>query len=82
MRKKKIIYISNINLDSNFLPGVINKIKGQELAFKNSGFEIDLLYPGNNNIGARILTKKVGLFLKLCSITGISGSEPLIFLNV
>ncbi len=50
MKKKKIIYISNVNIDGIFLPGVINKIKGQELAFKNSGYEIDLLYPGNDSI--------------------------------
>lgn len=49
-RKKKVLYISNVNLEGPFLPGVIYKIIGQELAFKNSGYEIDLLYPGHNNL--------------------------------
>lgn len=45
MRSKKIIYISNVNLEGSFLPGVILKIQGQEKAFKENGFEVDLLYP-------------------------------------
>ncbi len=49
-KKKKILYISNVNLDGPFLPGVIHKIVGQEKAFKNGGFEIDSLYPGDNKI--------------------------------
>lgn len=44
-QKKKVIYISNVNLEGRFLLGVVEKIKGQLLAFKNSGFEIDVLYP-------------------------------------
>jgi len=47
-KKKKILYISNVNLDGPFLPGVIHKILGQERAFKKSGFEFDSLYPGDN----------------------------------
>ncbi|MBK9660516.1 MAG: glycosyltransferase [Chitinophagaceae bacterium] len=46
---KKVIYISNVNLEGTFLPGVILKIRGQEASFKNAGFKIDVLYPGENN---------------------------------
>lgn len=45
MKKKKIIYISNVNLEGPFLPGVIHKIKGQQKAFRENGFEISMLYP-------------------------------------
>jgi glycosyltransferase involved in cell wall biosynthesis len=78
LKKKKILYISNVNLDGLFLPGVIHKIKGQEKAFKNEGYEIDLLYPGDNNAinikknndemlffkGARTTYKGGGIFSK------------------
>lgn len=50
MGQKKVLYISNINLNGKFLPGVIHKIFGQEKAFKSAGFKIDLLYPDEKKI--------------------------------
>lgn len=44
-QKKKVIYISNVNLEGLFLLGVVEKIRGQLFAFRNSEFEIDVLYP-------------------------------------
>jgi len=46
--KKKVLYITNVNIDEKYLPGVIIKIKGQVAAFRNTDFDIDLLYAGNN----------------------------------
>lgn len=58
MKKKKIIYISNVNLEGPFLPGVIHKIRGQEKAFRENGFEISMLYP--NDQGKIVLKKYDG----------------------
>lgn len=41
--KKKVLYISNINLKGPFLLGVVEKIKGQVAAFADAGFSIDTL---------------------------------------
>lgn len=43
MKKKKVLYISNINLKGPFLLGVVEKIKGQVAAFTEAGFTIDTL---------------------------------------
>lgn len=45
----KTIYISNVDLDGEFLPGVVHKILGQREAFKKSGIDVDLLYPNGKN---------------------------------
>jgi|GEM_PF-2569022 len=58
MKKKKVIYISNVNLEGVFLPGVIHKINGQEKAFRENGFETDLLYPADQ--GKIVLKKHKG----------------------
>jgi hypothetical protein len=55
VKPKKVLYISNVEIEGHFLPGVINKIKGQEEAFRNAGFEIDLLYPASEN---KVIIKK------------------------
>lgn len=47
---KKILYISNVDLSGRFIPGVIEKIKGQAAAFRRNGFSIDVLYPTNSGI--------------------------------
>ncbi len=46
--RKKILYITNVNIEGKYLQGVILKIKGQLKAFKDNGFDADLLYAGNN----------------------------------
>ncbi len=46
-KKKKILYISNVNIEGDFLPGVVLKIKGQLKAFETNGFDTDILYSGN-----------------------------------
>ncbi|MBI3139769.1 MAG: hypothetical protein HYZ15_14420 [Sphingobacteriales bacterium] len=56
--KKKVIYISNVNVKGPFLPGVVEKIKGQLAAFRNHGFEIDLLYPAGD--GTVVIEKQDG----------------------
>ena len=45
---KKVLYITNVNIDGKFLPGVIVKIRGQLNAFSNNDFNTDLLFAGNN----------------------------------
>lgn len=57
-QKKKVIYISNVNLEGLFLLGVVEKIKGQLIAFRNAEFEIDVLYPKND--GTVIIEKSDG----------------------
>lgn len=47
---KKVLYISNVNLNGKLLPGVVQKILGQEKAFKAEGFVIDMLFPVNDKI--------------------------------
>jgi hypothetical protein len=95
LKKNKILYISNVNLDGPFLPGVIHKIKGQEIAFKNEGYEIDLLYPGDNNVinikknnderlffkGARNTYKGDGIFSKSIKHFQISWHGDIDFTN-
>ena len=52
---RKIIYISNVNLDGSLLRGVINKISGQSKAFRSEGYELDTLFPG---LDSKIVLKK------------------------
>ena len=80
-KKKKVLYITNVNIEGKFLPGVINKIKGQIQAFGNSGFDASILYSGSNDKiilqspgfsnrsfhGARCVKFKDGLISKLVS---------------
>lgn len=47
-KKKKVLYITNVNIAGKFLLGVINKIEGQLKAFENAGFEASVLYLGND----------------------------------
>lgn len=47
---KKVLYISNVNLNGKLLPGVVHKILGQEKAFRAEGFVIDMLFPDNDQI--------------------------------
>lgn len=46
---KKVLYITNVNMDGKFLPGVISKIRGQLKAMTDNHFETVILYTGNNN---------------------------------
>jgi len=46
---KRVLYITNVNMDGPYLQGVIIKINGQLKAFSKNGFETDLLYTGNDN---------------------------------
>lgn len=46
--RKKVLYITNVNIEGKYLQGVILKIKGQLKAFNDNGFDADLLYAGNN----------------------------------
>lgn len=56
--KKKVIYISNVNMKGRFLPGVVEKMKGQLAAFRNQGFETDLLYPAGD--GTIVIERQEG----------------------
>ena len=92
MKKKKVIYISNVNLEGVFLPGVIHKINGQEKAFRENGFETDLLYPADQgkivlkkHKGERLLFKggreveiKAPFYRKLVQHYKVSNTEVLI----
>lgn len=46
---KKVLYITNVNLEGPYLQGVVIKINGQLKAFRKKGFDVDLLSLGNNN---------------------------------
>jgi hypothetical protein len=61
VKNKKVLYISNVNINGRFLPGVVNKIIGQEQAFRNKGYEIDLLFP--NDEGNVVIKKHHGEIL-------------------
>lgn len=77
--KKKILYISNVDLSGKFIPGVVEKIRGQRAAFQRNDFIVDLLYPTNDGAvyieyangtkkkynGARPFYTEKGLFHKL-----------------
>lgn len=79
MAGKKILYISNVDLSGKFIPGVVEKIRGQAAAFRRAGFVLDLLYPTNDGViyietdqgqkkrykGARPFYAKSGLLRKM-----------------
>lgn len=44
----KLLYIANVDLTATFIPGVVEKIRGQAAAFRRAGFSIDVLYPTNS----------------------------------
>ena len=56
--QKRILYISNVDLSGKFIPGVIEKIKGQTAAFRRNGFSVDVLYPTNS--GLLVIEKEDG----------------------
>lgn len=56
--KEKILYISNVDMAGKFIPGVIEKIRGQAGAFRRAGFSLDILYPTNE--GNIIIEKEDG----------------------
>lgn len=78
-QNKKILYITNVNLDGKFLPGVVSKIKGQLKAMGSNHYETYILYTGdkrelvfqkdNKRIktykGARQVNPESGFFSKL-----------------
>lgn len=66
--QKKILYISNVDLSGRFIPGVVEKIKGQAAAFRRNGFVMDLLYPTNE--GVLVIEKADG------SILTFKGANP------
>lgn len=55
---KTVLYISNVDLNGRFIPGVIEKIRGQAAAFRRNGFSMDILYPTNE--GVLVLEKEDG----------------------
>lgn len=60
---KNVLYISNVDLYSKFLPGVRIKIDGQRKAFLENGFNIDVLYPTkSSNVSIRLMTGEVVSF--------------------
>lgn len=91
--KKKILYITNVNLEGQYLPGVINKINGQLKAFTAGGFETAVLYPGNSKRlvfkkgnggclffkGARMVDPHSSFFKKLVSHLKVVWSGSLCF---
>lgn len=77
---KKLLYITNVNMDGKFLPGVVSKIRGQLKAMTENHFEASILYTGNNQLvfkkqnqeniffrGARQINVGSGFILKLIS---------------
>ena len=44
--KKKLLYVSNVDLEGGLIPGVVEKIKGQCAAFDRNNTETAVLYPG------------------------------------
>ncbi len=55
---RKVLYISNVNLNGPFLLGVVEKIKGQLAAFSRAGFSIDNISPEDK--GSIVLKKSNG----------------------
>ncbi len=43
----RLLYISNVEITGKFIPGVVEKIKGQLSAFRRNGYLADTLYPTN-----------------------------------
>ncbi len=55
---KKLLYVSNVDLEGEMIPGVVEKIKGQCAAFERNNIDTTVLYPGKE--GQLIIRKADG----------------------